>query len=561
MKFLNKVISAAAAVMLAATVSACAQLPRSSEIKIGPNVDAGLASDYLYYSPVGPSVDAEQVEILTGFLNAGTGPQNDYATAREYLSESFKANWNPSEQVLIQRVKPEISIYSDTSATATVAVSAEVNSQGQYVTLPTNSSRLLNFSFVRERGQWRISSAPNLTLVIKPVFDVIFRSYSLYFFDSQNRFLVPDLRWFPSRASTGTRLVNALLAGPSEWLKPAVKNAIPVGTRLATDAVTVLEGIATVNLTSRALRADVEQRQYMKAQITETLSQLGNVYDVELQIERTPQVIGVLSGLHPQSKALSPVAYVDSGLVHLAASTNTSIIGSRKFLNQVSATDFALSADEQQLAMLTPSGVYLAKLGQVGGQAKLLDARPGLLTPVFDAQGYLWSPGATEDQGIQIVDKAGKLRSFNSGWLATTERLGFGLSLEGSRAMALIKTEAGTSLYVMAVLRDSTGAPIGFGQPVQLLGSSGQIISASWIDDVDIAIMSQTASGASAPEILTIGGATRTLAAIVGGKQIIAGNAESLIFALTQDGTMYQFRGAIWNRVQDGVKALHFPGN
>jgi hypothetical protein len=73
--------------------------------------------------------------------------------------------------------------------------------------------------------------------------------------------------------------------------------------------------------------------------------------------------------------------------------------------------------------------------------------------------------------------------------------------------------------------------------------------------------MSQTASGASAPEILTIGGATRTLAAIVGGKQIIAGNAESLIFALTQDGTMYQFRGAIWNRVQDGVKALHFPGN
>lgn len=258
--------------MLAATVSACAQLPRSSEIKIGPNVDAGLASDYLYYSPVGPSVDAEQVEILTGFLNAGTGPQNDYATAREYLSESFKANWNPSEQVLIQRVKPEISIYSDTSATATVAVSAEVNSQGQYVTLPTNSSRLLNFSFVRERGQWRISSAPNLTLVIKPVFDVIFRSYSLYFFDSQNRFLVPDLRWFPSRASTGTRLVNALLAGPSEWLKPAVKNAIPVGTRLATDAVTVLEGIATVNLTSRALRADVEERQYMKAQITETLS-------------------------------------------------------------------------------------------------------------------------------------------------------------------------------------------------------------------------------------------------------------------------------------------------
>ena len=78
------------AAMLATT--GCAQLPKSGEIKSGPNVESGLETDYLYYSPSGPTDGDSQEEIVLGFLNAGTGPQNDFEVAKSYLSNIFRTN-------------------------------------------------------------------------------------------------------------------------------------------------------------------------------------------------------------------------------------------------------------------------------------------------------------------------------------------------------------------------------------------------------------------------------------------------------------------------------------
>ena len=78
------------AVALAALILAgCAQLPRSGEAKVGPEIKGDIASDYLYYSPSGPSAGESQQEVLNGFINAGTGPQNDYEAARQYLTQDL----------------------------------------------------------------------------------------------------------------------------------------------------------------------------------------------------------------------------------------------------------------------------------------------------------------------------------------------------------------------------------------------------------------------------------------------------------------------------------------
>lgn len=560
MRKLAQTLFALVATAVLIATSACATLPRSSDIKVGPNLDTGLTSDYLYYSPVGPTEGASQVEILNAFLNAGTGPQNDYSIAREFLSEKFKSDWNPSQEVLIQRGKVEYSMYSNTRATATVEVAAQVNSKGQYETLPTGSTRLLDFEFVWENDQWRLSKAPNLTLVIQPVFDVIFRSYSIYFYDQQFEYLVPDLRWFPSRASTGTRLVNALLEGPSDWLSSAVRSAIPTGTKLSTASVTILDGTATVDLTNRALTATPKLRERAKAQISATLEQLANVYNVDIQIERTPQDIATIKPPIPAEVSMSPVALTSSGLVHLAANVNTSVIGSKQLLAQVGATDFALSYDEQFLAMLGPDGAYLAKLGQVGNNAKRIDGRGGLLAPVFDIQGFVWSSSAMVGQGVVVTDRLGKRISFNPGWLTGTDRLAFSISREGSRATVLVRTEGGTQLYVMAIERNEKSEPVRFGAPKLVLGSSAAITNASWAGEVDLAVISTRANGLAAPAITTVGGATTNLATIQGAVSIVASNGTSSVYVLSRDGTMYQYRGATWNLVQSSVSALHFPG-
>ena len=272
-------------------LTGCASLPMAGPVRIGPDLVSSTDDESVYYSPSSPVEGATQAEILSGFIAAGTGPQNDYAVAREYLSESIRSNWNPNQEVLIQRSSPKVTISNQDSAQLEVDVSAVVDADGKYQIAPAGSSRVLEFTFVLENSQWRLGAAPDATVLIRPVFDVVFSSYSVFFVDGQKRFLVPELRWFPSTAATGTRLANALLRGASTWLKPAVVSAIPSGTRLSIDAVTVEDGVALVDLTARALVASRADRSLMMAQLQATLSQLPNVSEVAISIERSRQDI------------------------------------------------------------------------------------------------------------------------------------------------------------------------------------------------------------------------------------------------------------------------------
>ena len=88
---MNKFLKTLAAAMTVLAIAGCAQLPRSGEIKVGPEIQGDMSSDYLYYSPSGPAAGETQQDILNGFINAGTGPQNDYEAAREYLTEHLPA--------------------------------------------------------------------------------------------------------------------------------------------------------------------------------------------------------------------------------------------------------------------------------------------------------------------------------------------------------------------------------------------------------------------------------------------------------------------------------------
>lgn len=557
MKLRNAIAIALVAILATA---GCAQLPRSGAIKSGPNLESSLTTDYLYYSPIGPVEGDSQIDILNGFLNAGTGPQNDYATARDYLSEDFKAAWNPSEEVLIQRGKPVVAVYPGDLAEVSIETMAKVNADGQYSTLASGASRLLDFKFVEENGQWRIAEAPNLTVIIKPVFDVIFRSYSLYFFDNQFRYLVPDLRWFPSRASTGTRLVNALLKGPSEWLEGAVRSALPNGTKLATDSVTVVDGIASVDLTNRALTASPLARQQLKAQLRQTLSQLSNVSRVAVLIERTPQDIADLTSVQPAQISLSPVAMIDEGLVHLTTATNTTIIGANRLIQQSGATDFALSADESWLALNSARGTSIARLGAVGKTSLVVDSRANQLHPSFDRQGYLWSVGSQAGEGAVVTALAGKKVPFDSGWLLGLGKLKFALSPEGTRAAVLVQSTFGTQVYVTAILRDKLGAPTSFGAPYLVLDAASGAKSVSWLGEVNLGVLVDGETSAPTPTIVTVGGGSRTLPAVDGAVDLIGTNTVSSIYTRTRQGGLYQYRGVSWIWLQDKVTALHFAG-
>ena len=433
------------AIALVATLTGCATLPVSGPVRIGPDLATPADGNSFYYSPSSPVEGSTASEILSGFISAGTAPQNDYAIAREFLDESIRATWNPNQELLIQRTTPKITLTDTGSAFVEVEVAARIDANGRYETLPAGSTRVLEYGFTEQSGQFRIISAPDVTMVIRPVFDVVFKSYSIYFLDKSKKNLVPELRWFPSNPATGTKLVNALLAGPSSWLEPAVTSAIPTGTVLSTDAVTVQQEIALVDLSARALVAGLSDRSLMKAQLVATLSQLPTITEVAISIERSAQDIPD-SQVEPAITGSGTLLAVgDSGLEALSGPSPDTFSQGLSFFGSRTVSKLAASKTGDKLAALTESGVSETGLAAPGSSVELVDSRSSLAGLDYDMQANLWLAA-----GSQVSVNGLPLQA---SWLAGQTILDFALSPEGSRVALVVSGGGGNQVLVSGVNR------------------------------------------------------------------------------------------------------------
>ena len=81
------------------------------------------------------------------------------------------------------------------------------------------------FDLTKVDGEWRIEDLPQGLLLSQSDVDRAFRSFSVYFFNPAFETLVPDPRMVPVIGpGLATTLVRRLVAGPSDWLQPAVEN-------------------------------------------------------------------------------------------------------------------------------------------------------------------------------------------------------------------------------------------------------------------------------------------------------------------------------------------------
>lgn len=544
-----------ALVLVAIMTSGCAALPVSGPVRIGPDLAPGVGVDSFYYSPSPPTPDSTQAEILSGFLSAGTGPQNDYSIAREYLSESFRATWNPNQEVLIQRGSPQITISEESTAQIEVDLIGRIDLDGRYEALPVGTTRLLEFSFVQESNQWRLDSAPDATVLIKPVFDVVFRSYSIYFLDREQRFLVPELRWFPLTPATGTKLVNSLLKGPSPWLKPAVTSAIPSGTRLSIDAVTVDQSTALVDLTARALVASRTDRSLMKAQLAATLSQLPNVQNVAISIERSRQDI---PDGEPLERAIGLGPLLSLTAEGLEAATGFELgpfEDSLTFFEDISATEIALAPDQETLATLGRGGIYLTGLADIGSEVELVDARENLLPPTYDRQQYLWTLTSNVGSSMVALSPSGERVRVDSGQIANLAVESFDISPEGSRIAFVVRGSERNRLLLAAIVRDRSGVPVSISEPIELAQEVAGASQLRWIDAMNLALVSK-ASGIETLSLITLGGFSRNLSAPEGTRYVVATLSSQNLQLITDSNQLYALRANNWTLVRDGVIAI-----
>ena len=542
------------ALMSATLLFGCAALPTEVEVQIGPELEQPESQEFAYYSPTGPSFGASPIDIINGFLNAGTGPQNDYSIAREYLTDGFATSWR-SGQVLIRSGAPRIVEISPEAFTVDIPIAASLDENGRYLPAASSTVESLRYRLTQEQGQWRIAAGPNLTVVTPPVFDVVFQATPVYFLDPGFRYLVPDLRWFPSRLSTATRLVNSLLAGPSDWLGAAVRSAIPGETRLTVDAVRVIDGEALVDFDASALGALGQQRQLMMAQLEATLTQLSSVTRVKLSVNSNQQEIE--SVRLPAPAVGGSIAVVsDSGIYRITGSNASVIPGSATPIIRTGASAFDLNSDSSLLAIGVDRGIYLSQLNGFGSDLQLVDERPGLLAPKIDNSGFVWSVPQAAGADIRVITPF-LVPSFVLQTGEPTDRIDFAISPEGTRMVEIRAQGDERQVAVAGVIRDSAGLPRSLTEGVAISNLVGLPIAVAWSDSNTIVVLERLALGSTIINRYPLFGPRQQLAnPPIPGVALATTNSGASNYLLSESGDLWVLTGTSWREVFSGATGL-----
>ena len=536
-------------------LAGCATLPTDLDVQAGPELVAPTGQEFSYYSPASPSIGASAQEIVSGFLAAGTGPQNDYAVAREYLSADFAQRWQPTAETLIRSGAPSFRESGDTVQLVDVSIGARLDEHGRYSDLSPVENATLRFQLVREAGEWRIAAAPNLTVVTQPVFSVVFSAFPVYFVDTRSRFLIPDLRWFPSRASTPTRLVTALLAGPSAWLDNAATSAIPAGTGLTINAVSVEAGVARVDFDANALAADASSRQVMLTQLRSTLIQISGVNQVAISVNNSPQEIEP-SDLSDSTNLGPTFALTSDGVQRVNVAEQLPLSGTDSIVESYQPDHFTIGDDGRKIGFSNPDGVYLLERDGLSLRITQLSETAEIASLDFDRFGALWIFPTDASKPIEVHDMRGASRTIPDELEGI--RVWASLSPEGGRLAQAIESPTGESvLSIETISRDSAMIPLRTSPGLSLRPVVGKPISLTWHGSNAIRMLEQTASGLSALSEYPLTGPRRplTMPPVVG-VQILSGPSSISTYLLSEVGELWTLSGNTWRQGANGVIAL-----
>jgi hypothetical protein len=541
----------AGATVVVVLLGGCSGIPRDGGVRVGQPAPQGDSPPAVFL-PSHPQKNASQESILRGFIEAASSPDNKYAVAREFLTSDFSVDWKPDTGVTIDdgvgRVPQKI---DDLTMQMSVEPVAEVNAAGEYRELETSTQSPLRYEFAKVGGQWRISKAPNGIVIDENTFPDVFSAQALYFYDPSFSFLVPDLRWLPRGATAPTRIVKALLAGPSPWLVGAVATAFPEGTELTADAVQVVARDAKVDLNSQALNADRVTMQRMKYQL---LNSLPTGITVTVTIERNSQDIGDLGTaapvLNPRVDG-RPLILRNGQFGYLAAigDSLTPIPGLSEPILALAPTAATLSAGQTVAAALNPNGVYGVS---VGDSPKLLDPRAGLIAPSVDNFGYIWSVPAAGPNEVVVYNTAGDAVPLPTPWEEYTSIQALKVSRDGTRVIALMRSGTDTRLVVAGIKREK-GVPVGLGEPLTLASGVGVPLDATWVDDLTVAALTASVSGVESLKAYRIGGQSTVLESAPGIVGITGSNTLRDLRALTSDQRLEIQRGVGWQERIDQV--------
>jgi lipoprotein LpqB-like beta-propeller protein len=224
-------VTMAALVGLLGILAGCSGVPTSSRPQ--PIRTVGGSSP-ISNAQIGPTPGDEPREIVLGFLKAGLNADARHSGARQFLTADAGSHWKDGTVTVVSDYQVALAeTHADTSTVTVTAVHVgDITSDGVYSPekkgLGASEMAPRTYQLKRVDGQWRIFDLPSGVMIRKADLQQYFTARPLYFFDSTETRLVPDLRYTAlSDQELATWMLGEVLGGPRSQLGQAVQNEIP----------------------------------------------------------------------------------------------------------------------------------------------------------------------------------------------------------------------------------------------------------------------------------------------------------------------------------------------
>ncbi|MGQ1796754.1 LpqB family beta-propeller domain-containing protein [Kocuria oceani] len=553
----------AAALCLAVALGGCGAIPRSGPVHRHAEPTRTTAEPTYDVAPAGPQDGAAPEQVIRGFLAAGTGVGDDYSVAREYLTPELAATWHPDARTIVHRGEPSlVPRLEENEYRMSLEVAAVVDGTGVIERKPAGAAEVLDFDVVQVDGQWRISDAPDATVLTATDFEEIFEPHQLYFADTDESNFVADPRWFPDRTPVSTSIVRGLLGGPAPYLRGAVSTAFPAGTTLAGSAVPVRNGTATVELSVPDFDpANIETNRRMHDQLALSLRSLTAVNDIELLVDGAPVELGAgWTDAAPVEDVTVPSRQIglrDGGLVFYQGG-QTDVVNGLASLDGHRPSSPAMDTAAEHFAFVDAGTGALVTMDRASEPVERFSGT-GLTRPSFDEHGWVWA-----------ADSAGTVRAVRPGargpepvrveapWLAARTVTSLRISRGGTRALVVTQDDGVAQVWLSGVVRGSGGAPQRLNEPYRVAADVDADV-ALWLSDREFVTAPLGGTGSVRPRVYDVSGRHRELPGLEGLTGLSGGNGASSVYAVA-GGTLHMLTGNAWAPQSEDVRDTAFAG-
>lgn len=556
-----KIISGVLLVTVA--LSGCSGIPTSSQVFYGEEISEDTSTQFVRVIARPPSNDMSPEEIVRGFLDACADPSGNYEIARQYLEVNVGETWNPLTGIEVY----ESSTIRISGEQNFLTVGAEkigtISDLGRFQSGDPGAQISTSFDLKQNSGnQWRISNLNDGILLSSGDVDRSFRSFPIYFFNSDLTSLVTDNLLVPvSNSGAATSLVRSLLDGPSPYLSPVASSAFPIGTTLTYGSVPILNGIAQVDLSNEVLGADELTRRAISAQLVWTLSSLANVSAVQISVSGQPLILTNIDSLQTIQdwQSLSPLPNPDRVNLNVIRSESIySVTNAGEKLQFESSTPLIFAAPNEldsKIAVVTKDLKSLQVISKASTKSKLVAQGEQISKPTWDREGSIYF--SDFGIGVREVTSDGDLRevAVDVSALGTSDQIKqVAVSTDGIRVAIVMSDGIADVIAVGAIFKtDSETRIIGLHRVERSITSIRDIV---WSAPTSIAVLGSDESKSDLLfDVSLLDGKAKTFSTPIGAQQVsVDGNGKLYVSAVDgADQFLYQQTFGSWSLVSTGI--------